>query len=175
MVSKLPDSANWRATSLPMPELAPVISTEALDDAGMPHYVSVDRHLCRCPPLSDTFAQTVDTSIPAKVSLRGGQFVRWSRLLAQGPRTIYDQFGPALHARRPLVNHVFLMCGSYPARLHMSRKKSSIRFGEMMLALASYHRLWNITMRPSSTRGNSMLLTSVPMPGGLSRSNTIML
>ena len=27
MVSKLPDSANWRATSLPMPELAPVIST----------------------------------------------------------------------------------------------------------------------------------------------------
>src|SRR6476659_9906868 len=106
MVSKLPDSANWRATSLPMPELAPVISTEALDDAGMPHYVSVDRHLCRCPPLSDTFAQTVDASVPAKVSLRGGQFVRWSRLDAQVPRTIYDQFGPALNARRPLVNHV---------------------------------------------------------------------
>src|SRR5215212_6840874 len=29
-----------RATSLPMPELAPVIRTEACDDAGMPHYVS---------------------------------------------------------------------------------------------------------------------------------------
>ena len=43
MVSKTSDWANWRATSLPIPELAPVTSAQALGDAGMPHYGSEER------------------------------------------------------------------------------------------------------------------------------------